>query len=42
MSKDIVLVLLRRQLTAENASFLGSVGGSSQARLDGKQYAILK
>lgn len=35
MPKDVVLVLLRRQLTAENTSFLGCVGGSSQAHLDG-------
>lgn len=34
-SKDGVLVLLRRQLTGENTSFLGCVGGSSQAHLDG-------
>lgn len=34
-SKDVVLVLLRRQLTGENISFLGCVGGSSQAHLDG-------
>lgn len=42
MSKDIIVVLLPSWLMGANASFLYSVGGSSQAHLDGKQYAVLK